>query len=86
MKKYRLFFVFCAFLAANYVSARTSFGKPEKINDNWRFIRQDVKNAENMDFNDSRWQQIDLPHDWSVKGQLSPTLASCTGYLPGGIG
>jgi beta-galactosidase/beta-glucuronidase len=29
---------------------------------------------------------VDLPHDWSVRGQLSPTLASATGYLPGGIG
>lgn len=27
-----------------------------------------------------------MPHDWSVRGQLSPTLASCTGYLPGGTG
>lgn len=29
---------------------------------------------------------MQLPHDWSVKLPLSPTLASATGYLPGGIG
>ncbi len=86
MKGYKLFLLICTFLAANYMNAQVSFGKPEKINNDWRFILQDVKNAENADFNDSRWQNIDLPHDWSVKGQLSPTLASCTGYLPGGIG
>ena len=34
---------------------------------------------------DSHWRQLTLPHDWSVEGTLSPSLASCTGYLPGGI-
>ena len=86
MKKYKLFLLVCTLFVFNYMGAQVSFGKPEKINNNWRFILQDVKNAENADLNDSRWQKIDLPHDWSVKGQLSPTLASCTGYLPGGIG
>ena len=38
------------------------------------------------DHDEKGWQSIELPHDWSVKGQLSPTLASATGYLPGGIG
>ena len=27
-----------------------------------------------------------MPHDWSVESVASPSLASCTGYLPGGIG
>lgn len=66
--------------------AQTSFGQPEKINDNWLFTLSDPKGAEAVSFDDSRWQKLDLPHDWSVKGQLSPTLASATGYLPGGIG
>ena len=86
MKKYKLFLLVCTLFVFNYMGAQVSFGKPEKINNNWRFILQDVKNAENAELNDSRWQKIDLPHDWSVKGQLSSTLASCTGYLPGGIG
>lgn len=66
--------------------AQTSFGQPEKINDNWLFTLSAPKGAEAVSFDDSRWQKLDLPHDWSVKGQLSPTLASATGYLPGGIG
>jgi beta-galactosidase/beta-glucuronidase len=32
------------------------------------------------------WRQIDLPHDWSAEAEFSPTNASCTGFLPGGIG
>ena len=34
----------------------------------------------------SSWGVVDLPHDWSVQQNASPELASCTGYLPGGIG
>lgn len=66
--------------------AQTSFGQPQNINNNWSFTLSDAKGAEAENFDDSRWQKLDLPHDWSVKGQLSPTLASATGYLPGGIG
>jgi beta-galactosidase/beta-glucuronidase len=62
--------------------AQVSFGKAEKINDEWLFKSGQLADAENY----SRWQKLDLPHDWSVRGQLSPALASCTGFLPGGIG
>ena len=65
--------------------SQLSFGDSKKINDNWKFNLQDVSDAKNTAFDDSKWQTVNVPHDWSVKGQLSPTLASCTGYLPGGI-
>ena len=66
-------------------SSQISFGDSKKINDSWKFNLQETPEAKNTAFDDSKWQKINLPHDWSVKGQLSPTLASCTGYLPGGI-
>lgn len=75
-----------AISAVPSLRAQGSFGTPEKINDNWKFILNDVKDGQSVALDDSKWQSVSLPHDWSVKGQLSPTLASCTGYLPGGIG
>ena len=68
------------------VMGQVSFGQPEKINDGWKFFLGDVSEAQTPAFNDNKWKNVDLPHDWSVRGQLSPTLASATGYLPGGIG
>lgn len=65
---------------------QVGFGKSEKINNNWKFILNDVSEAKEPSFNDRQWENVDLPHDWSIKQQLSPTLASATGYLPGGIG
>ena len=46
---------------------------------------QDIPDAKNKVYDDTSWQTVDVPHDWSIKGQLSPTLAACTGFLPGGI-
>lgn len=74
------------FLSAIQLKGQVSFGSPEKINDGWKFKLGDATEAWKFSFDDRNWQKIDLPHDWSVKGQLSPTLASATGYLPGGIG
>lgn len=66
--------------------SQISFGDSKKINDNWKFSLQDTPDAQKTTYDDTKWQSVNVPHDWSVKGQLSPTLASCTGYLPGGIG
>ena len=66
------------------LSGQVSFGTPEKINNKWLFNLGDVENFNTVDR--KQWRTVDLPHDWSINGQLSPTLAGCTGYLPGGIG
>lgn len=86
MKNLKHLFLFILALLSCSINAQVSFGQPEKINDNWKFTLHDVKNGQSITLNDDRWQNVDLPHDWSVRGRLSPTLASATGYLPGGIG
>ena len=82
IKQFFLLLLLMPFLASN---AQVSFGEPARINDDWRFLLADPEEASKPEFDDSRWQGIAVPHDWSVKGFLSPTLASATGYLPGGI-
>lgn len=80
-------FLWAAFLIVTAPAfSQISFGKAEKIDDQWRFYLGDVKDAYKSDFDAGKWRVLDLPHDWSIEGTLSPGLASCTGYLPGGIG
>jgi len=86
MKTLKLSLVVMIFSLTTNLFAQVSFGNPEKINSGWQFQLGDVKNAQAIDFDAGRWRTLDLPHDWSVEGTLSPSLASCTGYLPGGIG
>lgn len=69
-----------------HASAQVSFGSAENFNEGWRFVLADDSLAAKPDYNDGRWRELDLPHDWSIEGMPSQALASCTGYLPGGIG
>ncbi len=66
--------------------AQVSFGKSSKFNDNWLFTLTDDSLYRTPEASEKNWQRRKLPHDWSIEGHLSPTLASCTGYLPAGIG
>jgi beta-galactosidase len=69
-----------------YLYAQPGFGRSQKINGDWKFALSDIPRAKERSFNDRQWEKVQLPHDWSIKGKLDSTLASCTGYLPGGIG
>jgi len=86
MKLKKTIFAFFLCVFGTSLTAQISFGTSEKVNDDWKFIPDDVKNGQIPALDDQKWQIVDLPHDWSVKGQLSQLLASCTGYLPGGVG
>lgn len=38
------------------------------IDKGWRFSRSDSEGNKNKTFDDSKWQCIDLPHDWAIYG------------------
>lgn len=83
-KKYCvLLFLVVSFLLNGEIKANPQFGERTLINDDWEFVLNEATSYADVA---GRWRKVTLPHDWSVRGQLSPTLASCTGYLPGGVG
>lgn len=88
MKKH-LFFLLAIWIAFGWgtdAKAQVSFGNAVKFNDGWLFSLRDDSTSVQASYNDSKWRKLTLPHDWSIEGRMSPDLASCTGYLPGGIG
>lgn len=52
----------------------------------WLFSKGDFVQAMMSAFDDSAWQPVTLPHDWSSDGPFSAEFASGNGYAPGGIG
>ncbi|MBB3696866.1 DUF4982 domain-containing protein [Flammeovirga yaeyamensis] len=59
----------------------------DDFNFDWKFIKSDLQNAENTSFDDATWQDIRLPHDWSILGGYQKDKgASSTGFTEGGIG
>lgn len=73
-------------LQAAPVRAQVSFGDARKFNDGWLFVLEDDSVYSETEYDDAAWRKLSLPHDWSIEGRMSPDLASCTGYLPGGVG
>ena len=69
-------------------SAACGQSKQDNFDFNWRFIEQDVKNAQDAMLDDSKWKRIDLPHDWDIYHAPAKDAPSGNdgGYFPGGIG
>ena len=56
--------------------------------DGWRFSLTDDPACSAVDYDDSGWRVLNLPHDWAVEGDFSKDNPSGTGggSLPGGVG
>lgn len=56
------------------------------LTNNCRFHLGDCPDAWQSWYDDSQWESISLPHDWSVTLPFSREYSSGTGYLAGGTG
>ncbi len=36
------------------------------INKNWKFLKADVELSKNIDFDDSQWETVNVPHTWNA--------------------
>ncbi len=55
------------------------------LSDDWRFLLGEARGwYKGLD--DSQWQKVTVPHDWSVKYPFSENNSSGTGYVCGGTG
>ncbi len=58
------------------------------IDRGWRFLLADSATMCQVNYDDSHWRCLDLPHDWAIEGDFlvsNPSGAS-GGALPGGVG
>jgi beta-galactosidase/beta-glucuronidase len=77
----------CALLFALVLAAAPAeASRSIDFNSSWLFKSGVGTEAIEPGFDDSHWQELDLPHDFSAAADFSPTNASATGYLPGGVG
>ena len=56
------------------------------FNQNWKFFKGDPSGAEGVDFDDSSWRGLNLPHDWSIEGDFTVEGEAESGFLLGGTG
>jgi beta-galactosidase len=81
----RIILVFLLMLAQT-VPASTIPRVVQPFDFDWRFHLGDVPGAPAPQFPDGNWRVLNVPHDFSREGNFSQTNASCTAFLPGGIG
>ena len=54
----------------------------------WRFTQCDESEASTIDYNDTGWRTLNLPHDWSIEGDIhhEHPMGMAGGFFPSGIG
>jgi beta-galactosidase len=52
------------------------------FNNNWKFTKGNPENAQSINFDDSSWEKVNLPHDWAIKGPFNEQENGSTGKLP----
>lgn len=52
------------------------------FNSHWRFMKGDQPQASQMDFDDSSWEPVQLPHDWAIFGPFNPQEHGYSAKLP----
>ncbi len=69
-----------------YVNNYTGITRSEDFSANWKFYLGSPSGAETPGFDDSSWDQVNLPHDYSIEQAYTQTGEAESGYLPGGTG
>lgn len=79
----RLIYLLAVLLLAACQQKQTS-RESLNFNQGWQFYLGDLENPESPEV---QWQQVDLPHDWSIReGYQEANTAASTGFVPGGVG
>jgi len=67
---------------------QTVIERKQSFDSDWKFNLGDTPKASAFGYNDADWRSLDLPHDWSIEGNinLNNAMKGAGGYFPDGIG
>ena len=82
------YFLSLALLISMFSCSTQSPRVTSDFNDGWTFYLGDIADAQAVNYDDSDWRKLTLPHDWAIEGDFSADNPSGAGggALPGGIG
>ena len=52
------------------------------MNEDWKFTKGNPADAEAVNFDDSSWEEVTVPHDWAITGPFNEAEPGFTGKLP----
>ena len=62
---------FLSILSLNF-QAKTR--KVITLKENWKFQKGTIENAQNITFDDAKWQKVSVPHDWAIYGTFDKEI------------
>ena len=60
--------IYSLLLTLTISAAATAQRTETTLTDGWKFHRGDAKGAQSAQFDDRKWQQVSIPHDWALFG------------------
>lgn len=84
----KILYLFIIILLLSSCVASTKGRLNEDFTQDWKFHLSDDSLASAVQYDDSGWRTLDLPHDWSIEADFSADNPATPGggALPGGIG
>ncbi|MBU0474327.1 MAG: DUF4982 domain-containing protein [Bacteroidetes bacterium] len=52
------------------------------FNTAWKFSKGEIVGAEKINYDDTKWENVNIPHDWAIAGPFDPLGESETAKLP----
>lgn len=71
ISKKHVFVVICVVCTTSIMASGRS---TRNLNKGWFFMRGDIPAAETIDFNDSIWESVTIPHDWAIYGPFDKEI------------
>ena len=69
-----------------YVNTVDAAERTQNFNEHWKFYLGEAAGAEQGQFDDSTWESVDLPHDYSIDQEYTKQGEAESAYKLGGIG
>lgn len=66
--------------------SNTGMERENNFNKGWKFYLGNNSSAYQTNFDDSGWEGVDLPHDFSISQSFTTAGEAESGFLPGGTG
>ncbi|MBG7612710.1 DUF4982 domain-containing protein [Polaribacter sp. BAL334] len=62
------------FLSVLSLSFQAQTRKVITLKENWKFQKGIIENAQNITFDDAKWQKVSVPHDWAIYGPFDKEI------------
>lgn len=72
LKKLLTFTIVGIYTSMTFINAQ--FREVITLDTDWKFVKGNPENAASINFNDTKWQTVAVPHDWAIYGPFDKTV------------